>query len=724
MEMDNVLFEDFFEKVKNSGKHLDLKKIKKAYDIASVAHSGQMRLSGEPYFTHPVSVAEILLELGMDSDSIIAGLLHDVVEDTSVSKEEVEKEFGPDVALLVDGVTKLGRVPLSSKEQQQAENIRKMLLAMSKDIRVIIIKLADRLHNMRTAQGWNEQKRRDKSLETMEIYAPLAHRLGIRAVKEELEDISLRYLDDIAYEEITKTLKEREFNNADYIEYIKKKIAKRLQETKIKYKIDGRVKSHYGIYRKVYMAGRGWGEIFDIYAIRVIVDTVEECYNVLGAMHDLFTPIPNRFKDYISMPKPNMYQSLHTTVIDKEGIPFEIQIRTWDMHYTAEYGIAAHWKYKEGIKGKDSLEERLAWIRRIIETQRELEDDEDLMHSIKTDLGSEEVFVFTPNGDVKSLPVESTIIDFAYSIHSEVGNRMIGAKVDGKIVPIETKIQTGQVIEIIRTKSQSHGPSRNWLKIVRTSEARNKIRTWFKKEKREENIEEGKAEIDREFKRNKINLPNKQMEDFLLQVAKKHHFNAIDDFYASIGYGGTNLQNIMPRIEEAYLKLIKTDKDIVKLIKPISKKSDNGVVVEGIDDCLVKFSKCCNPLPGDDIVGYTTRGHGVSVHKRSCPNIVSVMKDETQSDRFLNVSWESQNDVSYRTTIEIITDNRTGMLADISVALAAFRISISELNARTLKNGNASILATIDVLGVEQFLSIKKKILKIDGVISVDRAVL
>lgn len=706
-----------------TGRQYNSEEIMRAYDLAKNAHSGQLRLSGEPYVTHPIAVACILSELGMDSDCITAALLHDVVEDTTIPLKQVEKEFGADVALLVDGVTKLGKIPLSTREEQQAENVRKMLLAMSKDIRVIIIKLADRLHNMRTLEFMKPEKQLEKSLETMEVYAPLAHRLGIRAVKEELEDIALQYLDPIAYEEITETLEKRALNSKNYIEYIKQKIFARLQEYQISPKIEGRVKSHYGIYRKVYMAGRGFDEVYDIYAIRIIVDTVIECYNILGVMHDLFTPIPNRFKDYISMPKPNMYQSLHTTVIGKEGVPFEIQIRTWDMHYTAEYGIAAHWKYKEGISGKDNLEERLAWIRQIIESQQESNDAEDLMHSIKTDIGSEEVFVFTPNGDVKTLPVGSTVIDFAYAIHSAVGNRMIGAKIDGRIVPLDTKVKTGQVVEIITTKSQNHGPSRNWLKIVKTSEARGKIRSWFKKERREENIIEGKAELEREFKRNKIYLPDDQMKTFISEIAKRQHCDTVEDFFASIGYGGIILSKIVPRIKEHYVKLIKADQPPEdQPIHITHTKASSGVVVEGIDNCLVKFAQCCNPLPGDDIIGFITRGHGVSVHKRDCLNVISSLKDPTQVDRWIPVHWETAAPASYRSTLDIVADSRNGLIADVGLVLANFRVPIHELNARELKNGNANVVCTIAIAGVEQLNNIIQKLGKIEGVISVERS--
>ena len=716
-------FQTLLDVLKATDRPFDLDKITKAYEVAKDAHAGQLRLSGEPYVTHPIAVACILAELGMDNECVEAALLHDVVEDTTVSLEEVKKKFGEDVALLVDGVTKLGKIPLTTKEEQQAENVRKMLLAMAKDIRVVIIKLADRLHNMRTAEFWPEQKQRDKSLETMEVYAPIAHRLGIRPVKEELEDLALQYLDPVAYREIQQKLKDRALNNQNYIEYIKQKIAARLQELNISAKIDGRVKSIYGIYRKVYMAGREFDEVYDIYAIRVIVDSVLECYNILGAMHDLFTPIPNRFKDYISMPKPNMYQSLHTTVIAKEGIPFEIQIRTWEMHYTAEYGIAAHWKYKEGIRGKDNLEERLAWVRQIIEAQQESQDAEDIMQSIKTDIGSEEVFVFTPKGDVKALPVGSTVIDFAYAIHSAVGNRMIGAKIDGRIVSLDTKLKTGQVVEIITIKSENHGPSRNWLKIVATSEARSKIRSWFKKERREENIVEGKAELERELKRNKIYLPDEQMAEFLEGMCKKNHCENLEEFYAAIGYGGISLSKIIPRVKEAYIKLIKSEQEPVSEAPKITHtKATSGVIVEGIDNCLVKFAQCCNPLPGDDIIGFITRGHGVSIHKKDCVNVLSSMKDPSQVDRWIHVRWEQSAPTSYRSTLDIVADSRTGLLADVSVVLANFRVPIHEINARELKNGNANIVVTIAIAGVEQLNNIIQRIHKMEGVISVERA--
>ena len=529
------------EAIEKSNKSYDLPRIEAAYELAKKAHEGQVRSSGDPYISHPIAVAVILVGLGMDSDTIIGALLHDVVEDTSVTLEDIEKQFGADVAELVDGVTKLANIPYSSRAEQQAENVRKMLLAMAKDVRVVIIKLADRLHNMRTLDFRIPEKQRVKSLETMEIYAPLAHRLGIRSVKEELEDLSLKHLDPVAYHEIEQQLALRKEDREAFLKNIIKRIQARLESEHVTAQIDGRVKSIYGIYRKMYIQGRSFDEIYDIYAVRIIVDTVLECYNILGIIHDMLRPIPNRFKDYISTPKQNMYQSLHTTVLDKEGVPFEVQIRTWDMHYTAEYGVAAHWKYKIGMEGKDALDERLAWIRQLLESQKDSDDVEDIVKSIKTDIAPEEVFVFTPRGDVIRLPQGSTVVDFAYAIHSEVGNKMIGAKVDGRIVSLDYKVKTGMIVEIITSTTQSNGPSRDWLKFVKTSEARNKIRSWFKKEKREENVAEGKLALEKEMRRNLIAPPAEEREKFIADIAARQKYNTVDDFYASIGYGGVSL---------------------------------------------------------------------------------------------------------------------------------------------------------------------------------------
>ena len=715
--------------IEKSGRQHNVGMIKSAYYLAEKMHEGQLRSSGQPYIIHPVEVAVILLELGMDSDTLVAGLLHDVVEDTSETLDDIEKAYGHNIAQLVDGVTKITTLDitsLDSKEQQQAENVRKMLLAMSQDIRVIIIKLADRLHNLRTLQYRPRHKQLAKARETMEVYAPIAHRLGIRAVKEEMEDLSLRYLDPIAYCEIETSLNTKRDERLAFLEKIKGQISERMRKEGGTIHLEGRVKSVYGIYRKMYMQGKAFEEIYDIYAVRIIVDTVFECYNALGIIHDMYTPLPNRFKDYISTPKPNMYQSLHTTVIGKEGIPFEVQIRTWEMHHTAEYGIAAHWKYKAGVQGKDKLEERLEWVRHLLEAQQDSEDVEDILSSIKSDLVPEEVFVFTPKGDVIDLPSGSTVIDFAYAIHSAVGNSMIGAKVDGRIVPIDYKVKTGQIVEIATTKSQAHGPNRDWLQIVKTSEARNKIRAWFKKEKKEENIAQGKAQIERDFKRDGINLTDEQYEQFILELAHRQHCKTMEEFYAAVGYGGISLSKILPRIKEDYLKRYrKEEKPNLKEALPnraIKRGASSGVIVEGYDDCLVKFARCCNPVPGDPIIGFITRGYGVSVHKQDCPNIISAMKDDENCKRLVQVQWASYVGESFKATFEVISEDHGTLLADVSVQLANMRVPIDELNARKIKDGNVQMMITVTVTGLDQLNMVIKRIEAIKGVIQVHRS--
>ena len=726
--MNYYVIDDLQRAIDRSGRVYDREKIMAAYQLANDAHNGQCRVSGEPYISHPIAVAIILVDLGLDSECIQAALLHDVVEDTDITSEAVEKQFGTDVALLVNGVTKLGKISFTSREEQQAENVRKMLLAMAQDVRVIIIKLADRLHNMRTIEVMPEQKRRDKALETMEVYAPLAHRLGIRAVKEELEDISLRYLDPVAYHEIESMLELKRADRQSFLEKIKDKIRERLAAEYNDIYVDGRVKSVYGIYRKMYIQGKAFEEIFDIYAVRIIVDSVNECYNILGIIHDLFRPLPNRFKDYISTPKPNMYQSLHTTVIDKEAIPFEVQIRTWDMHHTAEYGIAAHWKYKAGVTGRDKLEERLAWIRQLIENQKEADDVEDIVRSIKSDLSPEEVFVFTPKGDVISLPVGSTVIDFAYAIHTEVGNRMVGAKIDGRIVALDTPVRTGQIIEVVTTNAKDHAPSRDWLKIVKTTEARNKIRNWYKKERREENIEQGRGELEKEFRRNMITLPDGKLPEFLSAIAKRQHFEFADDFLAAIGYGGVLLSKIMPRIKETFIRMYRTDPHAAPSPAPVKQHrvrgASGGVIVEGLDSCLVKFARCCNPLPGDEIIGFVTRGFGVSIHKKDCPNVINSINDPNNAERWVRAEWalDQAKREHFKSTIEIVTDDRLGALADISVALSSMRISISTLMAREVKTGENVVTVTFTVSDIDQLNFIINNLKKIPGVERVTRS--
>ena len=721
----DALYAQLVEAIEKSNKSYDLPRIEAAYELAKKAHEGQVRSSGDPYISHPIAVAVILVGLGMDSDTIIGALLHDVVEDTSVTLEDIEKQFGADVAELVDGVTKLANIPYSSRAEQQAENVRKMLLAMAKDVRVVIIKLADRLHNMRTLDFRIPEKQRVKSLETMEIYAPLAHRLGIRSVKEELEDLSLKHLDPVAYHEIEQQLALRKEDREAFLKNIIKRIQARLESEHVAAQIDGRVKSIYGIYRKMYIQGRSFDEIYDIYAVRIIVDTVLECYNILGIIHDMLRPIPNRFKDYISTPKQNMYQSLHTTVLDKEGVPFEVQIRTWDMHYTAEYGVAAHWKYKIGMEGKDALDERLAWIRQLLESQKDSDDVEDIVKSIKTDIAPEEVFVFTPRGDVIRLPQGSTVVDFAYAIHSEVGNKMIGAKVDGRIVSLDYKVKTGMIVEIITSTTQSNGPSRDWLKFVKTSEARNKIRSWFKKEKREENVAEGKLALEKEMRRNLIAPPAEEREKFIADIAARQKYNTVDDFYASIGYGGVSLEKIMPRIKDDFIRLYrKTEQTLAPTVKKSSQKASNGVIVEGLEGCLIKFARCCNPLPGDEIVGFITRGFGVSIHKCDCANVVNARRRGEDPERWVKATWASKVKETFKSTLDILASDRIGILADVSVQLGNMRVPIHSVMAKELKTGQTSIQVSIGISDLNQLQTIINNLSRIPGVSSVKRAVL
>ena len=726
-------YEELKKIIAESGKEYDREQIEAAYRLAEEKHREQKRSSGEPYIIHPLSVAAILVGLGMDSQSVMAGLLHDVVEDTDCTLEDIQKQFGKEVALLIDGVTKLGKIPYSSREEQQAENLRKMLMAMAEDIRVIIIKFADRMHNLSTLEYMSPQKQRDKAVECLEVYAPIAHRLGIRTVKEYMEDVSLKYLDPLAYREIEDDLASRSNSSKQFIEDTKALIRSRVEVSIPDVYIEGRVKSVYGIYRKMFIQGKAFDEIYDVFAVRVIVDTIEDCYNVLGIIHDMFQPLPNRFKDYISMPKPNMYQSLHTTVITKAGVPFEVQIRTWEMHHTAEYGIAAHWKYKLGMSAKDSdnaaLDDRLAWIRQMLENQAESEDVTDLVHSIKSDLIPEEVFVFTPRGDVINLPLGSTVIDFAYAIHSAVGNRMIGAKVDKRIVPLDYKVKTGEIIEILTTKEAGKGPNRDWLTLVRTSEARNKIRAWFKKEKRDENIVEGKAELEREFKRSNIQLTRELMDYMIESVGKRHNCATEDDFYAAIGYWGIQLWKVLPRIKEEAQRLQKSaspdqPQELPPPTTPEPKgRVASGVLVDGMDNCLIKFSRCCNPLPGDEIIGFITRGFGVSIHKRSCSNVPRDLTQCPEPERWVNAHWAGDVKDDFKSTLHILAVDRGGLLADVTQQLSNMKIFIHALNSRQERgSGNAIISATISINGLPQLQNIIERLGKIPGVISIDRS--
>ena len=719
-------FNDLKNHMENFGQEYDYDLVRKAFELCVNAHQGQKRVSSEDYYYHPYNVAKIVVSLGMDTESVVASLLHDVVEDTDITIEEISEQFGKEVALLVDGVTKIGRLNFSTKEQQQAESLRKMLIAMGQDIRVIIIKLADRLHNMRTIDAMSPQKQRDKSVETLEIYAPIAHRLGIRPVKEELEDLAIKHLDPVAYDDIEELLTHRKQHREQILNEIKNRIEERLREAmpNVTLSFQGRVKSIHGIYRKMYVQNRDFDEIYDIYAIRVITDTVADCYNILGIMHDMFRPIPNRFKDYISTPKPNMYQSLHTTVISRAGIPFEIQIRTFEMHHTAEFGIAAHWKYKEGITDNDKkMEDRLAWIRQIIDTQDTSNDATDLIRTIKVDLSQEDVFAVTPKGDVINLPIGGTVVDFAFAIHSAVGTRMVGAKVDGKIVPINHEVKTGEVIEILTTNQAGHGPSRDWLNIAVTSSAKAKIRSWFKREKRAENIETGKADFEKELRRNNIELDTDNDSEYIEDLAKKYRVANAEEFYAAIGYGGILLSKVIPRIKDDFIKKATAQKkpEIIPLTETKHVKSSDGVIVKGVDNCLIKFSKCCNPLPGDDIIGFITRGHGVSIHKRDCNNVPKDITTCEEPDRWIPAHWDGTKQESFISTLKAIGIDREGILIEVMSALSNMRVPIHSISAKQTKDGNCVIILTISAESVEHLRSITARIEKVPQIYHVER---
>ena len=713
------LYDELIASIRKYHPSTDITLIEKAYHVAFEAHKGQVRKSGEAYIIHPLCVAIILAELELDKETIAAGLLHDVLEDTVMTEEQMREEFGDEVLLLVDGVTKLQHLHLTDniknpkdknadRLEMQAENLRKMFLAMAKDIRVIMIKLADRLHNMRTSRR-----------------CPIAQRLGISKIKIELEDLSLKYLEPEAYYDLVEKVALRKNVRDAYVQGLVVDVRREIEEAGIKAEISGRAKHFFSIYKKMVNQNKTIDQIYDLFAIRIIVDTVKDCYAALGIMHEKYKPIPGRFKDYIAMPKPNMYQSLHTTLIGPSGQPFEIQIRTFEMHRTAEYGIAAHWKYKIGMEGKDSLDERLAWIRQLLESQKDSDDVEDIVKSIKTDIAPEEVFVFTPRGDVIRLPQGSTVVDFAYAIHSEVGNKMIGAKVDGRLVSLDYKVKTGMIVEIITSTTQSNGPSRDWLKIVKTSEARNKIRSWFKKEKREENIAEGKLALEKEMRRNLIAPPQEEREKFIADIATRQKYNTVDDFYASIGYGGISLEKIMPRVKDDFIRLYrKPEQTLAPTVKKTSQKASNGVIVEGLDGCLIKFARCCNPLPGDEIVGFITRGFGVSIHKCDCANVVNARRRGEDPERWVNATWASKVKETFKSTLDILASDRIGILADVSVQLGNMRVPIHSVMAKELKTGQTSIQVSIGISDLNQLQTIINNLSRIPGVSSVKRAVL
>ena len=723
--------------IKDSEKNYDIEKIKKAFEYSAALHEGQFRLSGEPYISHPVAVAAIVADLGLDTDSICAALLHDTVEDCSdkTNLETLAKMFGNDVAMLVDGLTKIIQVQVADKEEAHIENIRKMLLAMNKDIRVIFIKLCDRLHNMRTLGAKKEDRQRAIALETMYIYAPLAHRLGIQFIKHELENISLYYLDRVGYDEIKGSIDAKYGRSRDFLKEAKHIISEKLTENNIRFRLEGRIKSVYSLYRKMYTYNKSFDEIYDFYALRIVVDTELECYTALGLVHELFKSIPGRFKDYISTPKPNLYRSLHTTVIGHNGIPFEVQIRTEQMHEEAEFGIAAHWKYKSGENSTADIDEKLRWIAKLLESDENTRDPDEFIHSFKTDIFHDETFVFTPKGDVISLPLGSTVIDFAYAIHSAVGNKMTGAKVNGVIVPIDKVPHNGDIIEII-TSQGSKGPSRDWLKIVKTGEARSKIRQWFKKEKRSENIVVGKAEVEKEIKRLGGSCSESQLNEIIATVAKRVGINNADDFYNTLGFGGISLQRFIPKIKEELEKIAESDtakpktaeEEIskIKVSDKFKKRSPGGIIIDGEPGCQVKFAKCCNPLPGDKIVGFVTRGFGVSIHKSDCPNVISSRRIEENLSRWVVAEWERNDEETnsselYEAKLQIVTEDGIGVIAAISMALADMKVSILQINTQALKNGDMAVNMSIACRNTSHYNSIVSRLRSISSVISVTR---
>ncbi len=704
-------------------KRYDVEKIKSAFLYARELHEGQFRVSGEPYICHPVAVAEIVASLELDTDSICAALLHDTIEDCGdkTSIDEVRSRFGDDVASLVDGLTKIREINVTDKEEAHIENIRKMLLAMSRDVRVIFIKLCDRLHNMRTLDAKPEEKRRVTALETMHVYAPLAHRLGMQRMKQELENLALRFLDPIGYEEVNADIRKKYGENVSFIDNTKNYISQRLGEYNIHFTLEGRVKTVYSIYRKMFNQNKSFDEIYDFYAIRIIVDTELECYTALGIIHELFRSIPGRFKDYISTPKPNMYQSLHTTVIGRDGIPFEVQIRTREMHHVAEYGVAAHWKYKSGQESREEIDQKLSWIAKLIDAEEGVFDSEEFLHALKIDIFHDETFVFTPKGDVIALPLGSTLIDFAYAIHSEIGNKMVGATINGMIAPIDRVPQTGDIVEII-TSSASRGPSRDWLKIVKTGEARNKIRQWFKREKRTENIAVGKTEIDREFLKFRIRPKDQDKAEIVAAIAKRLGMHEPDDLYNAIGYGGLPISKITSRLKEEYEKIVHsseeeqiTEPEQVKTQKPDRIRSSGGVIVDGEYGCAVKFAKCCNPLPGDSIVGFITKGYGVSVHKHNCRNIVSGMKDPAFRDRLVNVRWDevAASDRSkglYEATFRVFAENTLSILADVTTTLADMKVTLVAVNTKKRTEDDIVITLTVGCRNSDHYESIVSRL--------------
>ena len=729
------MYSELEKKIAATGHDFDLKRIRAAYEMARAAHEGQKRKDGSPYVTHCVAAADISVDMGLDEDSIVAALLHDVIEDTTLTHADIARDFGDAVADIVEGVTKLTRVQYTSKEDEQMENLRKMLMAMAKDIRVILIKIADRLHNMRTMDYQTPEKQRSKSLETMEIYAPIAHRLGIQKVKWELEDLSLQYLDPAGYKEIADSLRDRMPQLERFMKNMEEKIQAQLKSDGIEATVYYRIKHIYSIYRKMYAQKLNISGIFDLCAFRVIVDTIPDCYNVLGLIHYMFKPVPGRFKDYISTPKPNMYQSVHTTVIGSEGIPFEVQIRTWDMHHTAEYGIAAHWKYKMGdgaasVRGGD--EEKFAWVRMLLESQQE-SDAQDFFHDLKIDMFADEVFVFSPKGDVINLPAGATPIDFAYSIHSDVGNHMVGAKVNGRIVTYDYALQNGDIVEL-RTSKSAPGPSRDWLNMVKSGSARTKIKQWYKKERREENVIRGREMLEDELRRMGLTLDDVLDEEIIAPILKRLCFATVDDLYAAIGYNGIAVARAANRMrDEVKARSERNEKKTVldkvsaaadrreqnakKEVKPVQ-----GVLVEGLDNCLIKFSRCCTPVPGDEIIGFITRGQGVSIHRKDCPNYQQRSHEPQNEGRWIRVAWAKEITESYVTSVSIASKDRSGLVMDIATVLNALNAKVRTLTSRDIGGGLALTNISLEVKNAGELRYVMNRLSAIPGVSSVTRS--
>lgn len=707
------------ETVKSYNEKADTSPIEEAYSFAVEAHKGQMRLSGEEYINHPLNVASILAELELDVVTITAAILHDVVEDTSVTLDDIRSAFGDEIALLVDGVTKLSRIEYTSKEEQQVENLRKMFLAMAKDIRVIIIKLADRLHNMRTLSHQPKIKQKEKAKETLEIFAPLAHRLGIFRIKWELEDWSLRYLKPDTYYDLVKKISMRRNEREEYINQVVSILKTEMEEMGVKADVSGRPKHFYSIYNKMVKEDKSINEIYDLIAVRVIVNTIKDCYGVLGIIHALWTPIPGRFKDYIAMPKPNMYQSLHTTVIGPRGEPFEVQIRTWEMHRTSEYGIAAHWKYKDNVEGDLQFEQKLAWLRQLLEWQRDMPDAREFMESLKIDFFSDRVYVFTPKGDVVELPAGSVPIDFAYKVHTQVGHKCTGAKVNGRIVSLDYELKTGDIVEIITSKGS--GPSRDWLNIVQTSQAKNRIRHWFKQENRESHILKGRETLEREIAKQGLKPADFFQNERLLEAGKKFNLWKVDDVYAAVGDGSLTAQQIISRIKDKYLP--KEDEETPKItIGRKHKKSSAGIRLKGVGDVMVRLSMCCNPIPGDEIVGYITRGRGISIHRADCPNVSHYRREERH--RIMDdISWDDETDVSYRIAVEVEALDRPRLTTDIMNVIADTKANINAVNARAVSQNLAMVHLKIEVESMEQMNHILEKIRRVKDVLEVRRVV-